>query len=278
MSTCDNYKPLWNGFFKSFYSNVCWNKPAIMTGSGEIFCGKNRICGISSKYANLDFSSRLLIALKKVKTKLILFMLDDFYLLSKVDERLFNSTVAIFADKKVGCVILHDEISHISYCERDYNDDYVILKKKAPFRATTQAAIWRVSFLKSLLRRGESPWQFEYLASFRSRRKRKLILYRKDSLKRFFNYPYGGVFGDGKIREEFSHLVSSDNNLLNFQNNYVRRKKPQIKFLSIFVNFQVRLYPYLSLMIPFVKKKYDCLPKVVIKENNTDEVIYLNEE
>lgn len=278
MSTCDDYKPLWNGFFKAFYSNVHWDKPSFMTGSGIFDFENQSIIGIDPKYSKLDFSSRLLIALKNVNTDLVLFMLDDFYLLSSVDRSLFNDAIKIFDNKSVGCVILHDELSHKSYCEKDYNENYAILKKEAPFRATTQAAIWRVSFLRSLLRRGESPWQFEYLASFRSRRKNKLVLYRKDNLRLFFNYPYGGVFGDGKIREEFLSLVSDNNDLLTFKNNYVKRQKPQIKFWSIFINIQVRLYPFLSVLFRFVKKRYDCLSKVVVKENDASGAIFLKDE
>ena len=278
MSTCDNYRPLWNGFLNSFYTHINWEHPSFMTGSGIVSNGSHKLIGIKSKYSNLDFSSRLLKALKSVKTELVLFMLDDFYLLSSVDDAMFKQTIEIFNDKKVGCAILHDEISHKPFSEKDYNENFVILKKSAPFRATTQAAIWRVSFLKSLLRRGESPWQFEYLASFRSRRKKKIILFRKDSIRFFFNYPYGGVFGDGKVREEFAHLVSSDKHLIDFKNEYVKRKKPQIRFISIFINFQTRIYPYLSLCFPFVKKRYDCLPKKVISENDTSKVVFLNNE
>jgi hypothetical protein len=42
------------------------------------------------------------------------------------------------------------------------------IAKEAPYRAALQAALWRVDTLRELLRPGESAWDFEGFASWRS--------------------------------------------------------------------------------------------------------------
>ena len=276
VSTCDSYKPLWEGFFESFLTHFNYELEMFMTGTGTHFFRTKRVLGISRKYSNSDFSKRILVALRNIKSQYLLFMLDDFYLLSDVDTCIFNNAVDVIReDKNVGVIILHDEISHKCYMEDDYNEHFVTLKKSAPYRITTQAALWRKSFFKKVLRKGESPWQFEYLASYRSRRYKEKVLYRKDKLYSLFDYPHGGVFGDGQIRPEYLNLVSGDKKIIEFSYTYKRRQRPSLPVIRGLLNFQISIYPILSIYLKFVKKRFDYIPKKVCIENDTSTAIYL---
>ena len=137
-----------------------------------------------------------------------MFLLDDFFLLSDVNTEVFCSLINIFKDKNVGSIILHDDSSHIEFCQDRYDRRTVILTKEAPFRVTTQATLFRRKFLLKLLRRGESAWAFEFLASHRSKYYKELVLYRDDSIADLFNYPHGGVVQKGVIKKDYFQRIN----------------------------------------------------------------------
>lgn len=78
------------------------------------------------------------------------------------------------------------------------------------WRLTTQMGLWRKSYLIKMLRSHESAWAFEDLATWRSNKfSKKRVFDTKDAI---FVYPYGGVFGRGKVNEKY--LDRYDSSLL----------------------------------------------------------------
>ena len=63
------------------------------------------------------------------------------------------------------------------------------------------ADFFSVRFLKSMLRKNESAWEFENLGSFRSVFKKKINLFKFETENHPLKYTYGGIIEKGKLRD-----------------------------------------------------------------------------
>ena len=108
-----------------------------------------------------SWSDRVKDTLKLINTKYTLFLLEDFYIENKIDnlkvEDLLNRLDKI---KKFGALYLMDvSANYPNYYDKDLN--LYKIHKYVNFKANATAAIWNTSFLQSVLKRGESPWDLE---------------------------------------------------------------------------------------------------------------------
>lgn len=72
------------------------------------------------------------------------------------------------------------------------------------YRINAQIALWRVDYLKSILRTYENPWQFEMNGSFRSSLKRGVLLSVKKNTPAVFDYDYGFLIIRGEVNKEIA--------------------------------------------------------------------------
>lgn len=150
---------------------------------------------------NASWSSRMIKALKLVKTKIILLMLDDFFLVRPVDTGFVEEAVDLFNHPEIKCVRLDDYPAISNYCNREISKRFMVLDKCAEYPCSAQAAFWDTSYLTRLLRRGENAWQFEDLGSERQRKMKKggLIAFRKEEFSDSFNYLLGKAIVRGRF-------------------------------------------------------------------------------
>lgn len=114
--------------------------------------------------------------LMTIEDEYLIFSLEDFFAIAEPDiEILSNLFNHMLKDKTIGrCDITWDSFVNIfdrhnpcrknnSYKVIEKNKDYTILKlpPQAPYRISTQPAIWRKDFLLSFLNNNWTPWQFE---------------------------------------------------------------------------------------------------------------------
>ena len=114
--------------------------------------------------------------LMTIEDEYLIFSLEDFFATAAPDmEILSNLFNHMLKDKAIGrCDITWDSFINIfdrhnpcrknnSYKAIEKNKDYTILKlpSRAPYRISTQPAIWRKDFLLSFLNNNWTPWQFE---------------------------------------------------------------------------------------------------------------------
>ncbi|MFA5810598.1 MAG: hypothetical protein WC935_09760, partial [Thermoleophilia bacterium] len=136
--------------------------------------------------------------LEVVNTDYIVILLDDFFLQAPVHEsrlqEILQSTVA-------------DKLAHVLLTDApgpNLASPYpglVVRGRRAPYRFSLQAGLWRTDYLLSQLRDHESPWQFERWGSIRSRRNREALyaLEKAEFHSRpVFDYPMTG--GGGLVR------------------------------------------------------------------------------
>lgn len=214
--TCDKYDDVWNIFFK--YLTRFWpemNYPIYLcTEQKEYSYGELDIrCPLSSIHK--DFSSwsyRLITLLEMMPYEYVIFMLDDFVLTQPVQHSVVKNVISyIKSDPMIGYICLHQELTTNSNDERKKNaercDNPHLHRclKGMPYRITTQAGIWRKSYLLKLLKKHENAWQFEVRGN-----KRANMFYNNykifDVNEPIVEYPSGGIIWRGKFQNAYKEL------------------------------------------------------------------------
>lgn len=115
-----------------------------------------------------NWSDRLIDNLKQINTKYTFFLLEDFYIKNQVDstevEKLLSKIDKI---KKFGAIYLSDnESNYPSY----YNKNLDLFKRHKfnHYKANATPAIWKTNVLLKLLRKNETPWDFEFKGTNRA--------------------------------------------------------------------------------------------------------------
>lgn len=193
VSSCDSYEDTWYPFFKILKAN--WENipyPIVLNTETKSFDFEDLNIKTFQMYKDnpkVEWGKRLIDTLERIDTEYILFMLDDFFLLDKVDEnRIFD------------CINWMDEdtnISVFSFGEMDYvnikDNKYLEFEKRpqvAPYRFNCQAALWRRKNLISYIRPHENPWEWELLGSQRSQRYTESFYTMSKNGSRIFNYDF----------------------------------------------------------------------------------------
>lgn len=89
-----------------------------------------------------------------------------------------------------------------------FSDRFEQRGRFSPYRVNAQIALWRVSYLKNIIKLYENPWEFELNGSFRSSiYGGKLYSLRKDA-PFVFDYDWGFLVVRGQLNKEVSRYFS----------------------------------------------------------------------
>ena len=118
----------------------------------------------------LTWSECLLSALNQIKTPLVLYLQEDYFIHQQVRKEIIDASVEH--------MLAYPEVKHIALTRHGslgpYEpypiQEFEIIRQKAKYRISTQAALWRVETLKSYLKAEESGWMFEIYGTWRARR------------------------------------------------------------------------------------------------------------
>ena len=255
VSSCDQYSLLLKYFFlqlKKYFP--IFDGEIYTTASGDYSYEGYNITGIDQRYSQLSFSTRLILLLKIIKSKYVLFFLDDFLLYSPVNNVIIDDGIKILEkDKGVGMIVLHDSSSYKNVCNNKYNEFFHIKKRISPYKCTTQVSLWDRQFLLKILRKGESPWDFELIGTYRLCHSKRKILYRDDKYNNCFDYPNGGIVIRGKINHNYQPFFSFDLNTIAIKEKPTpnRKKSKLYNRLTMYASF---FYPLISRFFPFVSR------------------------
>lgn len=177
VNTCDKFDDCWGPFFVLFskYWNDCNAKIYLNTEFKDYsFSGINVIpikgCEGKNippgKYAT--WSQCLKWALDKIDSELILYMQEDYFIKSKVNNQIVEKYIEFMnTHKEVMCIHLTDQgMIPSSVC---YDQDLYIADRSQKYYVSCQAAIWRKEELYKILRERETAWEFEKLGSIRAK-------------------------------------------------------------------------------------------------------------
>lgn len=168
--TCDGYCDLWNDFFRLFKKYWPDYKGSIILdteSNAAEFPGLN----ISSPL-NCDlktsWSERLYLSLCKIDSPYCLIFLDDFYLRGPVNTDVLNRALCYMN--------AHENIAGITFLKEpgEYKEidlgtaKFALRKKLSPYTTTAHITLYRTDFLRKIVRKYESAWEFETNGTIRS--------------------------------------------------------------------------------------------------------------
>ena len=160
--SCDRYADLWPPFFALFWRR--WPDCP-----GPVYLGSNALTYDDPRVRTLrvgpdvTWASSLRAMLERVESDYVILMLEDFFLIDRVDNARVQRLADVAIAERLGCLRLysiyppeHPVAGHPELGAFEPGDWW---------RITAQAAIWRIDTLRQLLLPGFSAWDFEMVGS-----------------------------------------------------------------------------------------------------------------
>lgn len=163
VSSCDSYFELWAPFEHLFWR--FWPDCP-----HQVYLVSNERGYTSPRFRNLrvgedvSWSDNLMSAVNQLHTPYILLLLDDLFLSAVVDQSALSTITKWAIASEANYVSLY------SSPRPPVRTTSLVgsLPKRSCYRVSTMATLWRKSVLQSLLRPGESAWEFEIKGTIRS--------------------------------------------------------------------------------------------------------------
>lgn len=165
VNSCDSYEDLWYPFFELFRMN--WSDcryPIYLNTETKSYTHPKEMPQeiISLNYkTNRSWSERLYSALNRIPSDYVLFLMDDYFLVDKVkSDEIIEVLGFLETNKNVANIILYPLGANGSISEK--NPRLIKLNKMPPnLVCCCTTSIWRKEVLLKLIRKSESPWEFE---------------------------------------------------------------------------------------------------------------------
>lgn len=199
VSSCDKYADCWKPFCQLLFKYWPFLKDQKRKIEIVLITNKKEFSypGITVYKTGEDksWSDNLLEALKTIKSKYVLYLQEDYFLSSPLDERRLGY---LFTEMKKHN-IPYIEIGPDSFFNKE--KDYPLVKgtvikgKHIPYRTSLQPALWEKKVLEHLLKQKETAWTFEVAGSTRSEGLMEPFLaVKNDHPIHFFNACGSGYF------------------------------------------------------------------------------------
>ena len=199
VSSCDLYKDAWNPFFRLLEANWknCPKKIYLVTESENYSDSFFDVKCIHS--ATPIWSNRIIDALKQIEEEYIWFFLEDFFLEETVNEEIINTAVsAITSSSDIGVIKFIPNISERWYDKNQTMYNYFsAIPKNYSARSNLMTALYKKSYFLKMLRKNETPWDFEKFGTYRSRKYNEKILVQNNNENLAFPYNYQIKYGYG---------------------------------------------------------------------------------
>lgn len=164
--SCDKYSDLWKPFFTLFWQYWPINTSKVYLGSNFLKYKDSRVKTITIG-EDKSWSQGLLDMVSRIDTPFIILMLEDFFLREPVN--INDIFMCVEALKNLDGNMLRLVPRPRPYKPVKGYPFLGYIKSTSPFRVSTQGTLWRKSALLSLIKDGESIWEFELNGTERSR-------------------------------------------------------------------------------------------------------------
>jgi hypothetical protein len=163
--SCDSYSDVWAPFFSLLRTNWPDCPYRIYLGSNHVPCNEP---GVTSLLVGVDkdWSTGVRWMLEQLDYQYVLVLLEDFLLRARV--RTVQLVNLLESLQRLGGSYLRLRPFPAPNLRLGSSSMIGEIERGAPYRCSLQAAFWDRQTLISLLREGESPWQFELLGARRS--------------------------------------------------------------------------------------------------------------
>lgn len=193
VNSCDLYEDAWEPFFTLF--NKYWPDfpyPVYLNTETKAYDGNTMNVKTIMGGREKTWSERLLHALSEIDSEYILFFLEDFFLMSPVNTKVFQEALdTMEANANVGVISCVPDvvIAEITSVVNDL-ESFSPIKRKCRFRVNAMTALWRKKFLLSLVDKRENAWQFEINCTKRAFWRKEEVLTQNKNKKRMFDYHF----------------------------------------------------------------------------------------
>ena len=173
VNSCDKYSDAWEPFFKllKIYWPECVNYRIILNSETKVFncnfLNVETVCG-----GHATWSKRLKNVLKKIDSEIVVFLLEDFFLKSTVNQNAFQKTLeAMLEDKTIGYIGLKYRPDR--KLKNGFSpDEHFVSRDLLPvkYRLPLVSSMWNRDYFIKIIRDHETPWEFEEYAGIRSKK------------------------------------------------------------------------------------------------------------
>ena len=227
--SCDKYACLWNSCIKRIKKYLGIEIDIYLLSN---YKENNSVTTIPIG-DDIDWSSNLKLALKKINTKYVLLWMDDVYLNEKIQNHIWEKLLSFIQSNNPDFINL--KATPLNFYKKQIKG-WQLLPKNTLYRVSVVPNIWKVDVLNDLLVKGETAWEFERNGSFRSDKYNNFYI----SNKAYFNIIH--VIYKGKIFRKAYKLLSKSNELEEIINDFsvIGIKE------NIFVNIRQFIYKVLN--------------------------------
>lgn len=208
VNSCDGFEDCWLPFFTLFERYWSGSKPSVVLNtenkSFEYPGIDLRVSRVEhGRERRLSWSECLDAALATIKTPLVLYMQEDYFIEQPID----TAMIAAMTQRMLGePMIDHIGLTHFGAGKPILDDTRPHLSRigpRATYRISTQAALWRREALRSYLLPWESGWMFELFGTVRSWKRDDLFL----TLDRATTAPALAYQHTGIVKGQWSKFV-----------------------------------------------------------------------
>ncbi len=183
VNSSDGFQDCWPPFFNFFrrYGGMLCDLPLFLNTERASCCCEglavtSTLVWPIGEVQRPTWSECLVRGLRRVNKPYVLYLQEDYFLKRRVDDSQIAAALDLVSrDPEVGVVYLNKHGPAFQR-SRPYSKGFVEICRPARYTVSTQAAIWRIDFLLSLIRPWENGWMFEKFGSARSRHARQKLL------------------------------------------------------------------------------------------------------
>lgn len=159
IGTCDKYSYLWDNFV-----TLC-NKYWKVKNCKKIFAGENLQVKASGYYTSMCGNDHWTNIIKKtlnvVDTEYVYLILDDYYLLQVIDDKIINDGISFLKKHNDANKLVYTDVTCPYFTVEHVEGNFFKMSDNSDYLTMTQPAIWKTSFLRDCLFPDMNPWQFE---------------------------------------------------------------------------------------------------------------------
>ena len=159
VGTCDAYNPIWDNFnilLKRYWHIDC---DIIVVSETKPMSVDNYVNVLPGN--NLPWGHRMLCGIEQIKTEYVCFILDDYYMTTKITEDFMKKHLNLLQKYQADKIMFEIVADWVEYKLTHITDSLYKLDNDSLYLNSVQPAIWKTDYLKKVMKPNYSPWDFE---------------------------------------------------------------------------------------------------------------------
>jgi len=238
VNTTDSFEDCWYPFFKLF--KKFWpdykGKIYLNTEIKDYQYSDINVIPIKNQLIGKTWSQCLKYALNFIDEEIILYLQEDYFFNDFIKKEIIEYYINLMTENNIDCIHLTPFASSGPFEESEYSN-LIKFSKKASYKISTQASLWRKSLMLKYLRDHEDAWHFEFYGTKRAWRYNEEIYmhYFKNDEKAIIPYvPTGIVRGKWNKEAVFYLFLQNEINIdFNKRGFYVKVESKLKRSISI---------------------------------------------